>query len=55
MPHFTVHTAERYLNQKSKVIEDIYSQHDYFDERKEALDKLSQHLKDFFNDPRKKN
>ncbi|MCL1077038.1 DUF4102 domain-containing protein [Parashewanella spongiae] len=35
------HVAERCLNHKLKGIEGIYNQHDYFDERKEALDQLS--------------
>ena len=34
------HVAERCLNHKLKGVEAIYNQHDYFDERKEALAKL---------------
>jgi len=36
------HVAERCLNHKLKGVEGIYNQHDYFDERREALEKLSQ-------------
>jgi integrase len=39
------HVAERYLNHKLKGVEGIYNQHDYFEERKKALDKLAAHLK----------
>jgi integrase len=38
------HVAERCLNHKLKGVEGIYNQHDYFDERKEALAKLSNTL-----------
>lgn len=38
------HVAERCLNHKLKGVEGVYNQHDYFEERKEALDKLSIHL-----------
>ena len=34
------HVAERCLNHKLKGVEAIYNQHDYFDERKEALEML---------------
>lgn len=43
------HIAERCLNHKLKGIEGIYNQHDYLEERKEALEKLSQHLRDIIN------
>jgi hypothetical protein len=33
------HVAERCLNHKIKGIEGIYNRHDYFDERKDALDR----------------
>jgi integrase len=39
------HVAERCLNHKLKGVEGIYNQHDYFEERKKALDKLAAHLK----------
>lgn len=35
------HVAERCLNHKLKGVEGIYNRHDYFDERKEALENLS--------------
>ncbi|WP_417763506.1 tyrosine-type recombinase/integrase [Shewanella sp.] len=38
------HIAERCLNHKLKGVEGIYNQHDYFEERKEALTKLSESL-----------
>lgn len=38
------HIAERCLNHKLKGVEGIYNRHDYFDERKEALDQLSKKL-----------
>lgn len=38
------HVAERCLNHKLKGVEGIYNKHDYFEERKEALDKLAEHL-----------
>ena len=34
------HIAERCLNHKLKGVEGIYNRHDYFEERKEALEKL---------------
>ena len=34
------HVAERCLNHKLKGVEAVYNQHDYFDERKEALEML---------------
>jgi hypothetical protein len=45
------YVAERYLNNKLKGVEGIYNQHDYFEERKEALDTLSLHLKEIINSP----
>ncbi|MCL1047447.1 tyrosine-type recombinase/integrase [Shewanella electrodiphila] len=36
------HVAERCLNHKLKGVEGIYNQHDYFEERKEAVTKLSE-------------
>jgi integrase len=41
--------AERCLNHKVKGIEGVYDLHDYFDERKEALTKLSEKLKTVIN------
>ena len=38
------YVAERCLNHKLQGIEGIYNQHDYFNERKEALAKLTEHL-----------
>jgi integrase len=38
------HVAERCLNHKLKGVEAIYNQHDYFDERREALCKLSENV-----------
>ena len=35
------HVAERCLNHKIKGVEGIYDRYDYFEERKEALIKLS--------------
>ena len=35
------HVAERCLNHKLKGVEGIYDQYDYFEERKEALNKIS--------------
>ncbi|WP_157936255.1 site-specific integrase, partial [Shewanella sp. 10N.286.52.B9] len=35
------HVAERCLNHKLKGVEGIYNQHDYFEERREALSKLA--------------
>lgn len=43
------HVAERCLNHKLKGIEGIYNQHDYFEERMQALDRLSQNLKILIN------
>ena len=43
------HVAERCLNHKLKGVEGIYNQHDYFDERREALEKLSQYLNNIIN------
>jgi len=36
------HVAERCLNHKLKGVEGVYNQHDYFEERKEAITKLSE-------------
>ena len=41
------HVAELCLNHKLKGVEGIYNRHDYFEERKEALAKLAEHIKDF--------
>ena len=38
------HVAERCLNHKLKGVEGIYDRHDYFEERKEALQKLANSL-----------
>lgn len=38
------HVAERCLNHKLKGVESIYDRYDYFDERKEALQRLSESL-----------
>ena len=38
------HVAERCLNHKLKGIEAVYNQHDYFEERKDALCKLSENV-----------
>lgn len=38
------HVAERCLNHKLKGVEGIYNKHDYLDERREALVKLSKYL-----------
>lgn len=38
------HIAERCLNHKLKGVEGIYNKHDYFDERKAALERVSQHV-----------
>lgn len=38
------HVAERCLNHKLKGVEGIYNRHDYFEERKEALNQLAQKL-----------
>jgi integrase len=38
------HVAERCLNHKLKGVEGIYNKHDYFEERKKALNKLSECL-----------
>jgi integrase len=43
------HIAERCLNHKLKGIEGVYNQHDYLEERKEALDKLSIALSPLIN------
>lgn len=41
------HVAERCLNHKLKGVEGIYNRHDYFDERREALDLLARRLEGF--------
>ena len=38
------HVAERCLNHKLKGVEGIYDRHDYFEERKDALDTLALHI-----------
>lgn len=38
------HVAERCLNHKLKGVEAIYNKHDYFEERKEALQKLAKYI-----------
>lgn len=43
------HVAERCLNHKLKGVEGIYNRHDYFDERKEALNQLAQKLAPIIN------
>ena len=43
------HVAERCLNHKLKGVEGIYNQHDYFEERKEALNTLSKSLQTIIN------
>jgi len=41
------HVAERCLNHKLKGVEGIYDRYDYFDERKEALNKLTDKIKSY--------
>lgn len=43
------HVAERCLNHKLKGVEGIYDRHDYFEERKEALDKLALQISNLVN------
>jgi len=43
------HVAERCLNHKLKGIEGVYNHHDYFDERKVALEQLSSKLVPLIN------
>ncbi|EZQ18245.1 integrase [Halopseudomonas bauzanensis] len=38
------HVAERCLNHRLKGVEAVYNRHDYFDERREALNQLAQKL-----------
>jgi integrase len=38
------HIAERCLNHKLKGVEGIYNRHDYFEERKDALDRWAKFL-----------
>ncbi len=38
------HVAERCLNHKIRGVEGIYNRHDYFDERKEAMNQLAQKI-----------
>lgn len=38
------HVAERCLNHKIQGVEGIYNRHDYFDERKEAMNQLAQKI-----------
>jgi len=40
------HIAERCLNHKIEGVQGVYDRHDYYDERKEALNNLSTHLID---------
>ncbi|WP_241573752.1 tyrosine-type recombinase/integrase [Rosenbergiella nectarea] len=42
--HVPPHVAERCLNHKLKGIEGIYDRHDYFEERKDAIEKLGKKL-----------
>ena len=44
------HIAERCLNHKLKGVEGIYDRHDYFSERKEALQKIADLLNPIVND-----
>lgn len=39
------HIAERCLNHKLKGVEHVYNRHDYFNERRDALEVLAKHLK----------
>lgn len=41
------HVAERCLNHKLKGVEGIYDRHDYFEERREALNMLALHISEF--------
>lgn len=43
------HVAERCLNHKLKGVEGIYNKHDYFEERREALVRLSEYLSKILN------
>jgi phage FluMu protein Com len=43
------HVAERCLNHKLKGVEGVYNQHDYFEERKEAINILSINLLSIIN------
>lgn len=43
------HVADRHLNHKLKGVEGIYDRHDYFEERKEALDKLALQISNLVN------
>jgi hypothetical protein len=36
------HIAERCLNHKLKGVESVYNQYDYFEERKKALNQLTE-------------
>ena len=45
------HVAERCLNHKLRGIEGIYDRHDYFEERKEALEKVAALVAPAINDP----
>ncbi|QSX37568.1 tyrosine-type recombinase/integrase [Shewanella sedimentimangrovi] len=44
------HIAERCLNHKLKGVEGIYNQHDYLEERREALEKLAALISPMVND-----
>ncbi|ELA6600758.1 tyrosine-type recombinase/integrase [Vibrio alginolyticus] len=41
------HVAERCLNRKLKGVEGIYDRHDYFEERRQALNMLALHISEF--------
>jgi integrase len=43
------HVAERCLNHKLKGVEGIYNRHDYLDERRDALNQLSDLLAPIIN------
>jgi hypothetical protein len=38
------HIGERCLNHKIRGVEGVYDRYDYFEERKEALEKISEQL-----------
>ncbi|EPC6194227.1 tyrosine-type recombinase/integrase [Vibrio cholerae] len=45
------HVAERCLNHKLKGVEGVYNQYDYFEERKEALNILAEHIAPLVGEP----
>ncbi len=49
------HVAERCLNHKLKGVEGIYDRYDYFDERREALQKIADKLAPVINQPAEDN